>query len=212
MTELIVALDGPAPRRLRYQLYEEGGVNWFKIGPQAMARKEWPSLIYHGGNIKTFLDLKLCDTRATVREAVKRFAAAGVAAVSTFTDEATQEAVRAAENSTLKVWQVIELTDAAEERSTVVRGLFSRKARTNGAAGVVCSGSAVSGIIAHDGFGMDIVVPGIRMDIGSGGGHRETWGPGFAREAGATYIVVGRPIWQAADPVAAAKEFMDALT
>ena len=115
MTELIVALDGPAPLGLVTELYSVG-VRWIKIGPQAMTDTNWHSLLLRpGGRIrdpmKVFLDLKIADTRATVYEAVKRFSEAGIAAISTFTDAATEAAVEAARGSDLRVWRVVRLTD-----------------------------------------------------------------------------------------------------
>jgi orotidine-5'-phosphate decarboxylase len=202
MTELIVALDGPDPRALQYRLHEHAGVTWFKIGPQAMVHTDWPNLMRHGRNVKTFLDLKLADTIDTVTEAVKRFADAGIAAISTFTIDATAFAVSAAHGSDLRIWQVLRLTDDA------ILPINRLAPRTFSAHGVICPPSAAS---IFEGCGIDVVTPGVRLGGERHNCHLEAQSPSFVSAAGATHAVVGRPIWQAANPIAAAKAYQSAL-
>lgn len=112
MTELIVALDGPNPRSLAHMLHVEAGVRWFKLGPQILSSSQFHELLYLPRSDKIFFDLKLVDTADTCLETAKRFADAGVAAVSTFSNRATEAVMRGAEGSSLKVWRVVRLTDS----------------------------------------------------------------------------------------------------
>lgn len=162
---------------------------------------DWAQLSHVGSDqgIKIFLDLKLADIADTVREAVKRFADAGIAAVSTYTEKATEAAAEAACGTGLKVWQVIRLTDGSDD----LRGV-----RQLAADGVICPASMSS---IYAGAGISIVVPGVRFFYRTDEGHVCTAHPAALARIGATHAVVGRPIWQAADPVAAAREFIAAL-
>jgi orotidine-5'-phosphate decarboxylase len=203
MTELIVALDGTTPAMLRDRLFEGAGVKWFKVGPQAMTYWSWPGMMTFGRRYpeaKIFLDLKLADTRDTIREAVKRFADAGVAAVSTFTEEATMAACAATRDTPLKVWQVLVLSD---DINADVNALPYPLAD-----GAIVSGQCARNLECRD---RDKVVPGVRFFHRKSDGHINTYHPGDLRDIGATHAVVGRPIWQASDPIAAAREFTQAL-
>lgn len=212
MTELIVALDGPDPRNLRYRLHEGAGVTWFKVGPQVMANTDWPSLMLHGRDIRTFLDLKLADTADTVREAVRRFADAGVTAVSTFTTRATAAALEGARGTPLRVWRVVCLTD--DPRPTDAARATSL-ARRDGANGIVCPPHLVSGMpYRRDQW--DVVCPAVRLagdprTLTRADGHHTYRLASECAELGISHAVVGRPIWQAPDPVAAALSYLEAL-
>lgn len=200
MAELIVALDAPDPFNLYFRLFD-AGLQWFKIGPQMLTCGQFDNIIhntYPGGPAKFFLDLKLADTADTCREAAKRFADAGVAAVSTFTDRATESAMRGAEGSPLRVWRVLRLTDGDDPmpRSPQIGD------------GVICSVADLHAEITMS--DIDKVCPGIRFREAANN-HRQPKTPSAAAAAGATHIVVGRPIWQVADPVAAAREYLSAV-
>lgn len=203
MTELIVALDGPEPVELATRLHGEVGVRWFKVGPQMMTHGDWLFFLDDvlrravvGEDVNVFLDLKLADTRDTVREAVKRFADAGIAAVSTSTDEATRAAIEADTN--VRVWQLHHLTDQGS----------SFRPRLVNAHGVICPGDIVERYVGSN--VISIVVPGVRLDD-EGHGHLHVSDPRHLAFQGATHAVVGRPIWMAKDPVAAARRYVEAL-
>ena len=70
--------------------------------------------------------------------------------------------------------------------------------------GVVCSGQEVAAVRAtwKDGY---LVVPGVRPDTGAAGDQKRTITPRAARDAGASVLVIGRPISRAEDPAAAAR-------
>ncbi len=169
MTELIVALDGPNPSELQGKLLYI--VRWFKIGPQAMARPDWPNLITGGyGPSSIFLDLKLADTSATVREAVKRFASAGVAAVSVLTERAVTDAMEAARGSSTKIWRVVWLSD--DDESDPQAKDWARQARRCVADGIVCP-ARYADVIRSE-FAGDIIAVGVRNRIAEFDGHRTT--------------------------------------
>ena len=92
------------------------------------------------------------------------------------------------------------LTVSADGRSLRTPDL----ARTAGLDGVVCSGHEVAAVHASwkDGF---LVVPGLRPAGTSLGDQKRAVTPSAAREAGASVLVIGRPITRADDPVAAAR-------
>lgn len=210
MTELIVALDAPPlTSELVVTLYDEG-VRWFKLGPLLMISSSWWKLIYgaRGHEIHLFLDLKLADTAHTCREAARHFADAGIAAVSTSTVESTEAALEGARGTPLRVWRHIEATSQNINQSEVIQR--AQRARVQGAHGVIC-GAWNAQTISMTWKNLDIVCPGIRLTAGAQGGHIETWGPAAAARAGATHVVVGRPIWQAENPGAAARLFLKEL-
>lgn len=194
MTELIVALDGPWPYSMAMRLFNATEVRWVKIGPQGLLDRDWQYIAKIDG-LSLFLDLKLADTADTCREAAKRFAESGVAAVSTFTDRATEAALRGAEGSGLRVWRILRLTDGDDP--------MPRQLRIGD--GVICS---VGDLRAEVTMSSDIdkVCPGIR-ESEPANNHRQPATPADAVAAGATHIVVGRPIWLAEDPVGAAKAY-----
>ena len=81
-------------------------------------------------------------------------------------------------------------------------------AREAGLAGVIASPHEIAALRAQHGAGFDIVVPGIRPASGDGSGKGDqarVATPADAARAGATALVVGRPITQAPDPLAAAR-------
>lgn len=205
MTHLIVALDNHEPYSLACNLIEIG-VSWFKIGPQAMCHFEWRNFTEGASSwsahVSIFLDLKLADTRDTVREAVKRFADAGIAAISTFTESATIAAIEAAEGTEIRIWQLLMLSDDAR---LPISGLAPRNIAAHG---VICPPRSVS---IFKGCGIDVVCPGIRMTGENHGGHTGTCTPSFVLATGATHAVIGRPIWNASNPIAAAKAYLKEL-
>ncbi len=206
MTELVAALDGP---QVQYELacsLIEAGVCWFKIGPQLMCSADWPDFTSYLAELphaNIFLDIKLNDTSHTVREAVKRFASAGIAAVSTCGFDATKVALEAAEGR-IKVWQWLWPSDKdPPERPD------DRPIRPVGVHGVIVPGYMAMGFWES----IDVVVPGVRWgDVAGGDGHFRPIDPRECRVAGATHAVVGRPIYLSVDPVFAAKGFMAALS
>jgi orotidine-5'-phosphate decarboxylase len=164
---------------------------------------------------RVFLDLKLLDIGETVKRAT---AAAADLGASFLTVHAAGQAVRAAVEgrggSPMKILAVTVLTSfdetdlremgvAGSVRDTVLRR--ARLAASSGADGVVASGVEAAPIRREFGKGPLIVIPGIRPVGASHDDQIHVTTPAGAIAAGADYLVVGRPIRDAADPAAAAR-------
>ncbi len=166
-----------------------------------------------------FLDLKLHDIPNTVaggvravlplRPAMLTLHASGGAAMIT---AARREAETAgAERPILLAVTVLTSMDASALHATGVAGgprqqvlRLARLALDAGADGLVCSAHELAMLRDALGDGACLVVPGIRPAGSDVGDQSRVMTPGEAARAGATWIVVGRPITQAADPAAAA--------
>jgi orotidine-5'-phosphate decarboxylase len=165
-----------------------------------------------------FLDLKLHDIPNTVAGAVRSLLPLGAEMLTIHAGGGAKmiaAAVAAAGNSAWrpKILAVTVLTslDAAGLAEIGVAGgppqqvlRLAKVALENGADGLVCSAHEIS--ILRDAFGTKpiLVVPGIRPAGAAVGDQARVMTPEQAVKAGADYIVVGRPITEAADPVAAA--------
>ena len=167
-----------------------------------------------------FLDLKLHDIPNTVAGAMQAIHVLEPAIVTVHGagGRAMMEDAKAAAANGTRVVAVTMLTslDQRDLARTGVSGSAGEQvlriaelARTAGLDGVVCSGREVAAVRAAwpEGF---IVVPGVRPangapNVGLGGDQKRTVTPRQARDAGASILVVGRPITRADDPVASAR-------
>jgi orotidine-5'-phosphate decarboxylase len=163
-----------------------------------------------------FLDLKLHDIPATVEGAARSAAASG-ASLLTVHAAGGAEMVRAAVKGAggrLRVLAVTVLTSldadaldavglAGPPEAAVVR--LARLAVGAGAGGLVCSPHEVGAVRAAVGAGPLLVVPGVRPEGAARGDQARVATPEAAVAAGADVIVVGRPLRDAPDPVAAAR-------
>ena len=166
-------------------------------------------------NLPIFLDLKLHDIPNTVAAAMQAIHVLEPAIVTVHGSggRAMMEDAKAAAGEHCKVVAVTMLTslDDRDLERTGVSGSahdqvlrIADLARTAGLDGVVCSGHEVAAVHAvwKDGF---LVVPGLRPAGTSLGDQKRAVTPQAAREAGASVLVIGRPISRAEDPVAAAR-------
>ncbi|OGR67634.1 MAG: orotidine 5'-phosphate decarboxylase [Elusimicrobia bacterium GWC2_61_19] len=221
-TELIVALDTPtlkAAERLMEKL--EGSVKYFKIG-SVLFTAEGPAAVdlVHKRGGKVFLDLKFHDIPNTVKGAVKNAAAMGVYSVSLHLSGGADMLKACAElEHRPKLWGITVLTSFNEYNlfSAGFRGgidktvkLLAALGRANGADGVVCSPLEAHRLKAIHGADLKLITPGIRPAPGADDQKRAV-SPAQARAAGADFIVVGRPIIEAADPAAAAAGILETL-
>ncbi|MFM9829482.1 MAG: orotidine-5'-phosphate decarboxylase [Sphingomonas sp.] len=162
-----------------------------------------------------FLDLKLHDIPNTVAKAVQslRVLNPAILTVHAAGGRAMLEDAKAAAPEGAKVVAVTTLTSldnedlasigiAGDASSQVLR--LAALAREAGLDGVVCSGAEVAAVrkLWPKGF---FVVPGVRPSDGAVGDQKRVVTPRAAVDAGASIIVVGRPITQAADPDLAAR-------
>ncbi len=219
MAELIVALDLPADeaRRLLDRLPD---ARWVKVGSILFTR-EGPAFIREllGRRLQVFLDLKWHDIPNTVAGAVAAAADLGVtmATVHTLGGVAMMEAAARAAGDSLGLVGVTVLTSHGPESYGAATGRqgvlvpdevrrLAGSARAAGLRGVVCSPQEVAAVRSTLPPGGWIVVPGIRRAADQVGDQVRTASPQLAARAGATHLVVGRPILAAADPAAALRE------
>ena len=164
---------------------------------------------------KIFLDLKLHDIPTTVKKAMKNLARLGVDMTNVHA-AGTIDMMRAAQEglgADALLIAVTQLTSTTEERmqrelligapiaDTVAH--YARNAKEAGLRGVVCSPLEASLVKEACGRDFITVTPGIRFADGDVGDQKRIMTPALARETGTEFIVVGRPITQAADAVAA---------
>ncbi|MBW7055576.1 orotidine-5'-phosphate decarboxylase [Paracoccus bogoriensis] len=218
---LIVALDVPnAVAGLDLAGRLGNAVGFYKIGlgmltsgGLALARELKDE---HGKRI--FLDMKLFDIGATVEAAVRGLAQFGLDFLTVHGDpHVVAAAKQGAAGTGLKILGVTILTSL--DRTDLDAGLIragdlheitvERAARAfeAGADGVICSPREAAAIRALPGAGL-IVTPGVRPAGAALGDQKRVETPQAALRAGADHIVVGRPIWQAADPRAAAEAIL----
>ena len=178
---------------------------------------------------KIFLDLKLHDIPNTVRKAMavlSRLDADIVnlhAAGGSNMMKAAIEGLRRPDGSRPLLIAVTQLTSTdqqlmesellIERRLEDVVIAYAQNAAASGLDGVVCSPLEAGRVHEACGTGFLTVTPGVRFAEGDTGDQKRVTTPQKARELGADYIVVGRPITQADDPVAAyrkcVKEFLE---
>jgi orotidine-5'-phosphate decarboxylase len=215
---LIVALD--FDHRADAERLIEGlgdSVGFYKIGYQLVYGGEGlalgKALIAAGKRV--FFDLKLLDIDNTVERGAAAIAATGASMLTVHAYPKTMRAAaKATSGSGLMILGVTVLTsmddkdvrDAGYGRD--VAGLVAMRAQqalSAGIGGLVCSpneAAMVRGLVGPD---MAIVTPGVRPEGTVLGDQKRVMSPGEALDAGATHLVVGRPITAAADPVEAAK-------
>jgi orotidine-5'-phosphate decarboxylase len=226
--DLILALDVPtreaaAPilRQLRGQL------RWVKVGLQ-MFTAYGPNYVREvaGMGFNVFLDLKLHDIPNTVAKTVESLAPLPIQMLTLHTSGGA-EMMRAAlatqqkHNPRLLLLGVTVLTSmdtaglneigvTASSADQVVR--LGQLAATAGLRGLVCSPLEVAMLRSKLPADMQLVTPGIRpADETGGDDQKRVMTPANAAKAGSTFIVVGRPILQAADPAAAARAILAEL-
>ena len=214
---LIVALDVPGVSEAEALVARLGNdATFYKIGYQlafvgglGLARE----LVQSGK--KVFVDLKLHDIGNTVAKGVEAVALIG----ATFlTVHAYPQTMRAAANaragSSLRILGVTVLTsyddnDLADAGYGFgVRDLVARRAvqaREIGIDGLVCSAEEAASLRVIVDSRMKLVTPGIRPAGSAKGDQKRVMTPADAIGAGADYLVVGRPITEAADPQEAAR-------
>jgi len=218
---LIVALDVPdadAARALVTRIGDAAG--FYKIGMELCMAPGFFELIawLRGQGKQVFVDLKFFDIPETVARAVARLSAHGVQMCTVHGNQAIMQAAAKAKSNGLKVLAVTALTsldrgdlDDLGFQCDVAELVLSRarRALAAGCDGVISSGLEVGRLRAEAPRDLIVVTPGIRPvdnDVESGkGDQKRVMTPARAIAAGADYLVVGRPIRDAADPRAAAQ-------
>jgi orotidine-5'-phosphate decarboxylase len=230
--KLIVALDVAtldAATELVEQLAPLGVI--FKVGYEALfAFGEAIRAKLEGLGAQTFIDAKLHDIPHTVEAAVRSLVRPGVRILTAHAlggHEMLSAAVAGAGARALelgieppRIFAVTILTSIAPEElnelgllggpgENVIR--LAALARDARCAGVVCSPHEVRDLKAYFGADFAALCPGIRPSGASHGDQKRVATPASAVEAGADYLVVGRPIVEASDPLAAARAILDEM-
>ena len=215
---VILALDLPDVAQARALVTTLGdSVSFYKVGME---------LAYSGDGFafadelaargkKIFLDLKLHDIPNTVKRATAQLARRGATFLTIHAFPQTMAAAKeGAAGSGLKLLAVTVLTSYDDDDLTAVGYRFpvrdlvphrAQQAKALGIDGLVAAASEAAELRRSIGEEMILVTPGIRPAGGQAGDQKRIATPAAAIAAGADYLVVGRPITEAADPRAAAE-------
>ena len=220
---LIVGLDVPSVREAQAVVRElDGIVSFYKIGYQ---------LAFAGGldfarelasdGTGVFLDMKLLDIDNTVARGVENIVRMGVSMLTLHAyPKAMKAAVEAARGSDLCLLAVTVLTSMDEQdmidagyeydpHTLVLRR--AEQAKIAGMGGIVCSAEEALAVRRIVGPDLAVVTPGIRPAGSAAGDQKRVMTPADAIRAGASHLVVARPIVQAPDRRAAAAAILDEM-
>ncbi len=221
---IIVALDvGTGAEAISLALTLAPFAGWMKIGLQLFTA-EGPGLVRAiretGANV--FLDLKLHDIPNTVARAVESVARLDVQMLTLHLaggSDMIRAAVSAAPENLLLLGVTV-LTSASSETLREigmiedVSGQTIRLAKIGtdcGVGGIVASAHEISELRTTVGQKLKLVVPGIRLRGGEKHDQKRTMTPAAAIAAGADYLVVGRVITGASDPLLAARKIVEEI-
>jgi orotidine-5'-phosphate decarboxylase len=224
---LIVALDVPSARSAADLLDRlEGRCHWFKVGLELFTASG-PAVIEPilGRGHRVFLDLKFHDIPNTVAGAVRSAAALGVHMMTLHAGggpamlAAARQALEGiAHPPELLAVTVLTSMDAAQLDAVGVESTPMEQAetlalvgRTAGFRGFVCSSREVARLRTLTGKDGVLVVPGIRPAGADSADQKRIATPAEALRQGASYLVVGRPILQAANPAEAAEAMVQEM-
>lgn len=222
---LIVALDLNDEKKV-YQLAEElsevaGGL---KIGPRLIVRYGLPMIKKLAEFCPVFVDHKFFDIPSTMESSVEAVFEAGASLATVHASSGRTALAKMAkleerlnQERPFKILAVTVLTSwkSAEESSAYLQQpigetvlSLAKDVKEAGLNGLVCSGEELEMLAEKDFF---LVVPGIRRKIDTAADQQRTMTPQEAIASGASAIVVGRPIIEAADPRGAAMDFAVAM-
>lgn len=203
---LVSALDETADFfKIGYQLFYGG--DGFALGKELLAAGK-----------RVFFDLKLLDIDNTVERGVAAIARTGATMLTVHAyPQCMRAALKGAGGSGLTVLGVSVLTSmddndvaeagfAGDTRDLVE--LRARQAKAVGIGGLVCSPLEAEMVRSIVGPDLAIVTPGIRPAGSAIGDQKRVLGPAEALTAGASHLVVGRPITAASDPRGAARAIL----
>jgi orotidine-5'-phosphate decarboxylase len=229
---VIVALDfpgkEPAEAFLERWKDREGAKPFVKVGMQLFyaAGPSWVVSLKERG-FPVFLDLKLHDIPNTVEGAVQSISRLGVDLVTLHASggsrmmKAAREAAEQAGVKRPRLLAVTQLTSTDQVmlneeigipgtvKESVLR--YARLAQASGVDGVVCSGEEAGEIKQATSGVFLTVTPGIRPKGSAVGDQKRVMTPAQAIANGADYLVVGRPVTQAPDPVSAYKAIIQEI-
>jgi len=224
-SKLILALDvDEVPRALELAERLTASVGTMKVGPGLFVDggKELIAGVKKTG-CGLFLDMKLYDIPETVARACRRITGLGVDMLtlhasggSRMISAAKEAVVKAGGKTKLLAVTVLTSFDAGQlktewkmEETVEERVIHLAKiARDAGADGIVCSPLELPAIRRELGPDFLAVIPGIRSDTDPADDQRRTLSASEAIRAGASYLVVGRPILKSSNPAQAAEDMV----
>lgn len=220
--ELVIALDEPTLERASTLVAKtRSRVRWYKVGYQAYyGYGERIIAELRDAGRSFFLDLKLHDIPTTVAAGVRAAAKTGASLLTLHASggRAMMEAAAKArdevsDSSRLRLLAVTVLTSmgspdlleiGVDREPDALVPMRARLAASSGIDGVVCAVAEAQAVRAATRQDFIVLCPGIRPAGAPDGDQRRVATPTDAARAGADFIVVGRPIAQAADPGEAA--------
>jgi orotidine-5'-phosphate decarboxylase len=223
--KIIVPLDVPTPSAARNLINAIAGtVGFFKIGNQLFTASG-PAIVREvlDSGSKVFLDLKYHDIPNTVRHAVESACALGVDMLTVHLSGGRamcEAAVVGRGLSTTLVLGVTVLTSMTDDALSEIgfRGtvqdevlLLAELAKNVGITGLVASPQELSILKNSYGSLFTTVIPGIRPAWSESGDQKRILTPKQAVDAGADYLVIGRPITASSNPKDAVKRIIDDL-
>ena len=207
-----------------------GLVGGIKLGKEFFTAQGPDGVRAVAGGEPLFLDLKFHDIPNTVagavraavrlRPAIVNLHAAGGTAMMQAAAEAAREAAEDIEAPRPLVLGVTVLTSLDDDDLAAVGQVgpvsdqvvrLARLAQASGLDGVVCSAREIAALRRACGPDFTLLVPGIRPDWSTKGDQKRVMTPAEALDAGADYLVIGRPITAAGDPAAAAQRIVEEL-
>ena len=221
----IVALDFASSREALALVRRLGDAcRFYKVGSELFTREGPPvvkTLIDDGCDV--FLDLKLHDIPNTVREAARATASLGARLLTVHASGGTAM-LRAAVEGAGRDCGVLAVTVLTSLDSAALGAAWGREqplvehevlrlagvAAAAGAHGLVCSGREAGAVHAAFG-GLALLVPGIRLEGGDTHDQFRTSTPGAVVRAGVRYLVLGRAVTAAPDPLAAMSQVRRAI-
>lgn len=224
---VIVALDYPdAAQALAMADQLDPGKVRVKVGKEIFTRSG-PAIVegLHSKGFEVFLDLKFHDIPNTVAGAVAAAADLGVwmvnvhasggqrmmeAAANAIANHANRPHLIAVTVLTSMEAADLEQVGVMDEPNVQVQRL-AELAKRSGMDGVVCSAQEATMLKEACGRQFELITPGIRPAGADAGDQRRVLTPVQARDAGVDYMVIGRPITQAAEPTAVVDEILQSL-
>jgi orotidine-5'-phosphate decarboxylase len=224
--KIIVALDVPSVLQARQLIELLGGkAGWFKVGLQLFCAAG-PTIIQEVKQTgsRVFLDLKFYDIPNTVRSAVAATSALGIEMLTIHLvggSEMCVAAVTGRARSNVLLLGVTILTSQVDDnlhevgfRTTVVNQvlLLAELAKNCGIPGLVASPHELKPLRHRFGSLFTIVTPGVRPSWAEAGDQKRIMTPLEAIQAGADFLVIGRPITAAPNPKEALERILEEIT
>ena len=223
----VIALDFPSFEAVKefLALFQAEESLYLKVG-MVLYYATWPEIVSYlkGLGHSVFLDLKLHDIPNTVKSAMKVLSQLGVDMINVHAAGGVEmmKAAREGLGNQAKLIAVTQLTSTSETQMQEFQNIqtslqesvihYAKKTAEAGLDGVVCSAQEVQLIKQATNPDFICLTPGIRPAGAVVGDQKRVMTPADAYQIGSDYIVVGRPITQAEDPVAAYHTIKDEWT